>query len=188
MSLVLITDSSGTPKDWVDLETAVCYYARNKIIWEIGSPIKQFYGGINKKGEQSSITVSSIIGVSGPVLNSSIYERESIFADRMILYARDRHVCGYCGDVFTARELTIDHIIPKSKGGRNTWTNTVSACKPCNTRKGNRTPEQAKMHLLFIPYAPNVFEKMILRNRRILADQMEFLINRVPKHSRIHIQ
>lgn len=188
MSLVLVTDSTGTPKDWVDFETAICYYARNKVIWEIGSVVREFYGGTNKYGEQSKVSVSSIVGVSGPILDGSFYQKESIFTDRMILYARDRYICGYCGENFTAKDLTIDHILPKSKGGRNTWTNTVSACKPCNTKKGNRTPEQAKMHLLFVPYAPNVFEKMILRNRRILADQMEFLINRVPKHSRLHIQ
>jgi 5-methylcytosine-specific restriction endonuclease McrA len=103
----------------------------------------------------------------------------------MVLYARDRHVCAYCGDIFHWRQLTIDHVLPKSRGGKNTWTNTVSACKPCNLRKGNKTPEEAKMHLLYVPYAVNVFERMILQNRNILADQMDFLISRVPKHSRL---
>jgi 5-methylcytosine-specific restriction endonuclease McrA len=75
--------------------------------------------------------------------------------------------------------------MPKSRGGKNNWTNVVAACKPCNHRKGNKTPEEAKMHLLYVPYVPNIFEKMILRNKKILADQMEFLIGRIPKHSRI---
>jgi len=185
VSLVLIADSAGTPKDWVDFETAVCYYAKKKIVWETGSEIKQFYGGINSNGERSKITISSILGVSGPILGSEFYDRESIYADRYVLYSRDRHLCAYCGNQFTAKELTIDHVLPRSRGGRNLWTNVVAACKPCNHRKGNKTPEEARMHLLFVPYVPNIFEKMILRNKKILADQMDFLIGRIPKHSRI---
>lgn len=185
MSLVLITDSSGTPRDWVDHETAVCYYARDKVLWEIGEKVASFRGGKNEDGEQSQVSVSSIIGVSGPIFGADFYSRETIYADRMILYSRDRNICGYCAQHFENRFLTIDHIMPKSRGGKNTWTNTVSACKPCNARKSDRTPEEAKMQLKFVPYAPNMFEKMILRNRKILADQMDFLIARVPKHSRL---
>ena len=185
MSFVLIADSAGTPKDWVNFETAVCYYAKNKVLWETGSEIKRFYGGYNSLGEQSKITISSILSVSGPVLGQSFYDKESIFAERVVLYSRDRHICAYCGDQFLAKELTIDHVMPKSRGGKNNWTNVVAACKPCNHKKGNRTPEEAKMHLLYVPYVPNIFEKMILRNKKILADQMEFLIGRIPKHSRI---
>ena len=102
MSLVLIADSAGTPKDWVNFETAVCYYAKNKVLWEAGSQIKQFYGGRNNLGEQSKITISSILGVSGPILGSAFYDKESIYADRFVLYSRDRHLCAYCGDQFQA--------------------------------------------------------------------------------------
>lgn len=185
MSYVLVADKQGTPKDWVNHEDAVNYYVTNKVLWEVGNPIKTFYGGVNKNGEQSSLTVSSIIGVSGPILGAKFYDRETLYAERMVLYARDRHLCAYCGDVFHWRQLTIDHVHPKSRGGKNTWVNTVTACKPCNLRKGNRTPEEARMHLLYVPYAVNVFERMILQNRNILADQMDFLIGRVPKHSRL---
>lgn len=188
MSLVLITDSSGTPKDWANHETAACYYAREKVLWEIGEKIKVFYGGLSAKtGERSSIEISSILGVTGPLLGDAFYNRESIYTDRHILYARDRYLCGYCGTQYDSHKLTIDHVHPKSRGGKNTWVNCVTACKPCNHKKGNKTPEEARMHLLYVPYAPNVFEKMILRNRKILADQMDFLKVRVPKHSRIFL-
>lgn len=186
MSLVLITDSSGTPKDWANMETAACYYARGKVLWEIGSTVKEFHGGISSAtGLQSILNISSILGVTGPLLGDKFYNRESVYADRAILYARDQYLCAYCGDSFDSRGLTIDHVMPKSRGGKNTWVNCVTACKTCNHKKGNRTPEEAKMHLIYVPYSPNVFEKMILRNRKILADQMEFLISRVPKNSRI---
>jgi HNH endonuclease len=183
---VLVVDKQGTPRDWADEQTGACYYARGKVLWEIGQPIKTFTGGKNIDGETSSITVSSIIGVSGPIFGNEFYTRETIYADRQILYARDRHLCAYCGTEFKDHQLTIDHVLPRSKGGKNTWVNTVSACKPCNVEKADRTPEQARMHLLYVPYAPNVFEKMILKNRRILQDQMDFLISRVPAHSRLH--
>jgi hypothetical protein len=63
--------------------------------------------------------------------------------------------------------------------------NCVAACKSCNSRKDNLTPEEANMKLIYVPYEPNHFEHMILLNRSILADQMEYLLAGVPKHSRI---
>ena len=63
--------------------------------------------------------------------------------------------------------------------------NVVTACRACNHRKGPRTPEQAQMPLLYTPYVPSLWEDFILRNRRILVDQMEFLMAHVPKSSRL---
>jgi len=183
---VLIVDKQGTPRDWADTQVAACYYAKGKVIWETGSPLHTFTGGKNKDGEISRITVPTILGVSGPIFGKAFYDRETIYAERSILYGRDRHMCAYCGDIHKDYRLTIDHVLPRSRGGKNTWMNTVAACKPCNVRKADRTPEEAEMALLYVPYVPNVFEKMILRNRTILGDQMEFLMSRVPKHSRLH--
>ncbi len=188
MSYVLIADSAGNPKDWVDAQTAACYYSRNKVIWEVGSTIKEFFGGISSlTGEQSHLSISSILGVTGPLLGEKFYSRESIYADRAIVYARDRFMCAYCGNVHDVRKLTIDHVLPKSKGGKNTWVNCVTSCAGCNQYKNDRTPEQAGLQLLYVPYAPSVFEKMILKNRKILGDQMDYLMARVPKNSRLHL-
>ena len=85
-----------------------------------------------------------------------------------------------------AADLTAEHVLPQSRGGSNRWANLVSACRPCNHRKGNRTPEEAGMALLYVPYTPSLHEGFILRNRRILADQMAFLMAGVPPHSRLH--
>jgi hypothetical protein len=182
---ILICDKQGTPRAWADEQTGACYYARDKVVWALGSEVKSFIGGRDKDGETSRIDVFSILGVEGPIFGKEFYERESVYAERTILYGRDRHMCAYCGDILHPKQLTIDHVMPRSRKGKNTWMNTVSACKPCNVAKGNKTPEEARMHLLYVPYVPNVFEKMILKNRHILADQMEFLIGRVPKHSRL---
>jgi 5-methylcytosine-specific restriction endonuclease McrA len=103
-----------------------------------------------------------------------------------LLYARDRHVCAYCGGRFAARELSCDHVNPVSKSGRHVWMNVVTACRTCNGRKANRTPEQARMPLLYVPYTPSRHEHFILRNRDILVDQMEYLLAGVPRTSRLH--
>ncbi len=63
---------------------------------------------------------------------------------------RDKHTCGYCSE-FAA---TVDHIVPLSRGGQNTWTNTVACCQPCNTKKANRTPDEAGMSLRTRAFAP----------------------------------
>ncbi len=64
--------------------------------------------------------------------------------------ARDNRRCGYCG----ATATTIDHVLPRSRGGRNSWKNTVAACYDCNQRKGNRTPAEARMRLRITPFTP----------------------------------
>ena len=76
--------------------------------------------------------------------------------------------------------------MPLGQRGQDSWMNVVTACKACNHRKGNRTPEQAHMPLLYAPYIPSLWEDFILRNRRILADQMAFLATQLPKNSRLH--
>jgi len=78
---------------------------------------------------------------------------KSIELSRKNILRRDDHRCQYCGKKTT--DLTIDHIIPKSRGGGDTWENLVTACVRCNNRKGNRTPEEAEMKLLSKPRKPN---------------------------------
>jgi 5-methylcytosine-specific restriction endonuclease McrA len=102
------------------------------------------------------------------------------------LFHRDRQICAYCATSFSGVKLTRDHIVPFSKGGRDTWMNVVTACRSCNERKSDRTPEGAGMELVYLPYVPNRAEYLILTNRRILADQMEFLAQHVPAQSRLH--
>ncbi len=63
------------------------------------------------------------------------------------IYLRDNFACQYCRDSFPTRDLTLDHVLPVSQGGKKDWTNIVTACRPCNQKKGNRTPDQADMPL-----------------------------------------
>lgn len=70
------------------------------------------------------------------------------------VYIRDNYTCQYCATKFPYKELTIDHVVPASKGGPKTWTNVVTACRSCNQTKADRTPEKARMPLLKPPRAP----------------------------------
>jgi 5-methylcytosine-specific restriction endonuclease McrA len=70
------------------------------------------------------------------------------------VYRRDGHCCQYCGCHLTTRNASIDHVMPRSRGGGHSWVNMVSACKPCNRKKANKTPEEAGMRLAKVPVAP----------------------------------
>jgi 5-methylcytosine-specific restriction endonuclease McrA len=78
------------------------------------------------------------------------YKRVNL--SRHNVFKRDRNKCVYCG---TKESLTIDHVVPKSHGGRDTWENLVTACQKCNAKKGNLTPEQAEMPLRHQPFRPS---------------------------------
>ena len=75
---------------------------------------------------------------------------------------RDNYICQYCGRVHASSELTLDHVLPRSRGGKNTWENVVAACKPCNHRKGNRLPAEAHMRLLRQPFRPRYLALVVV--------------------------
>ena len=79
--------------------------------------------------------------------------------------------------------LSRDHVKPLSQGGADIWQNVVTACKRCNNYKAGRTPEEAHMQLLAIPFKPTHAEYVYLQGRHILADQMEFLLAHFPRNS-----
>jgi hypothetical protein len=182
---VLKLSAQGVPQSWLTLEEAVLHYAADDVRWEMGQRVAVFHGGHNAvTGKQSIIEVNSIIGTKGvPDINP--FELKPSLSNAK-LFARDRNVCAYCGGHFDEDLLTREHIHPLAQKGQDHWMNVVTACRSCNHRKGNRTPEQAHMPLLFAPYVPSLWEDFILRNRRILADQMEFLVAHLPKTSRLH--
>ena len=77
---------------------------------------------------------------------------------RFNVFLRDRFSCQYCGTGHSASDLTFDHVVPRSKGGRTNWMNVVAACGPCDRRKANKLPSQCGMHPLATPMAPNVWQ------------------------------
>jgi hypothetical protein len=92
----------------------------------------------------------------------------------------------YCAQQFRTSDLTRDHITPLSLGGRDVWTNVVAACRRCNNHKGGRTPELARMELVAVPFTPTYAEYIYLKGRRVLADQMAYLLTHFPRTSPLH--
>ncbi len=80
--------------------------------------------------------------------------KQTVRFNRRSIFARDDHQCMYCGVRFPTSQLSIDHVIPKSRGGQTCWENVVSSCVTCNVRKGGRTPQEARMHLVHHPSRP----------------------------------
>ncbi len=100
--------------------------------------------------------VSFSIHLPAVVRLNRLVKRKSplIKFSRQNLYVRDRGVCQYCGTSYEQRELTYDHVIPRSRGGQTEWNNVVTCCVSCNLKKGGRTPEEAGMALMKRPKAP----------------------------------
>lgn len=85
---------------------------------------------------------------------------------RVNIYGRDNYTCQYCNEKMSIHELTYDHVVPRSQGGRTEWTNIVSACSDCNSKKAGRTPEQAKMKLRKKPVQPVDMPAMFIQISR----------------------
>jgi hypothetical protein len=182
---VLQLDIQGTPQRWITLQQAALHYATDTVAWVDGeTPLRTLRGGFNAaSGRQSAIEVHPIIALRGaPKIN--LFEVLP-GVTKLKLFRRDRCTCAYCGQRFRERDLQCEHIVPASRGGGWTWMNLVSACGPCNGRKADRTPEEAGMPLVYLPYVPSRFEDFLLEGRHIRADVHEWLAARLPKGSRL---
>ena len=182
---VLRTDAAGMPIDWVSYQEAVRSYYAGQVLYSCGNLLYKVHGGIcAMTGLQSVLEINSIIATNG-VSQSKWHHRENYTPplSNTTLFSRDDYHCMYCGNEFYRSDLSRDHVTPISKRGSDRWTNVVTACKRCNNFKAGRTPEQAGMQLLAVPFTPTHAEYVYLRGRRILADQMEFLKAHFPRTS-----
>lgn len=172
--LILRLDVTGKPVKWIPWQEAACLYARDMVAWTAGAHTFQLHGGYSRlSGFQTLLDINSIVAVRGEYQRH--YTEVIPPLNNRELFRRDGHTCLYCGRQFSDLALTRDHVNPLSRGGRDIWANVATACKRCNAHKGRNTPEEAHMPLLAVPYVPNLAEYLVLRNRRILGDQMEFL-------------
>jgi 5-methylcytosine-specific restriction endonuclease McrA len=185
---VLRTDAAGMPLEWIDYRDAVRLYYLGEVAYSCGQPLFRVFGGINARtSRQSTVEVSSIIATTGRSPNVSKLLGDYVPPlNNKTLFRRDSNLCLYCSHQFRVRDLTRDHVRPLSKGGGDTWTNVVTACRRCNNHKGGNTPEQAGMQLVAVPFIPTYAEYIYLKGRRVLADQMEFLLAHIPRTSPLH--
>lgn len=97
---------------------------------------------------------------------------------RRNLYRRDRYTCQYCGARPGSENLSIDHVVPRSRGGKTTWVNCVLACVRCNVRKGNRTPEEARMKLRRRPFQPKWMPELAVDRSVVRRSWAQFVSDR----------
>ena len=180
---VLSLDASGRILDWISWQDAACLYVRDAVAWTLGDTCLTLHGGFHRdSGNQSLLHLHPIVASRSRCHSDAVDPAPAL--SNPALFARDRSLCLYCGRHCARGELTRDHVLPLSRGGRDIWENVVTACLACNLRKGSRTPQQADMPLLAVPYRPSWVEHLILSNRNILADQMEFLVHHLPRDRR----
>ena len=182
---ILRTDASGMPLDWVSYQEAVRYHHLGQVLYCCGEDLVVLRGGINaQSGLQSRIKLNSIIATVGEA-QSKWHHRPGYTPplSNKTLFKRDGFLCMYCGGQFSPHDLSRDHIRPISQQGNDEWSNVVTSCKRCNNFKAGRTPEQAGMQLLAVPFVPTHAEYVYLRGRRVLADQMAFLHAHFPRKS-----
>lgn len=148
---VLQIDIQGTPQAWISLEHAATHVACGSVAWAEGrEPLAVLRGGFNvPRRAPSLIEVYPIIALQG-ASKVNLFDIVPAITKRK-LFRRDRLTCAYCGGVFHERDLQCEHIQPVSRGGATSWMNLVSACGACNARKAARTPEEARMPLLYAP-------------------------------------
>lgn len=193
---ILALDRSWNPHQWLPLYEAMILEAKGLVLDHLGTAVHMYRGGVNNAGNRSELVTSSIIVIDG---EASTRKYKAPTLTNPGLFQRDMNVCAYCGSQFHPESLTRDHYHPQSKGGKDTWMNCVTACKPCNALKGDLLPGAqlpkvngrpnlgpqgtGKMEPLYVPYVPCRAEHMILRNRVIKTDQMQFLLERVKNPS-----
>ncbi len=137
---VLVLDVSYQPINTVPLGRAIAYLLKGKVevLEEYEQPIHPDW------------RAPAVVRLNHWIRPHKKYVR----FNRQNILARDHWKCQYCGERKTTRELTFDHVLPKSRGGKTTWENIVACCRPCNNKKSNRLPDEAHMKLLHKPVRP----------------------------------
>ncbi|OON74064.1 HNH endonuclease [Streptomyces tsukubensis] len=145
----LVLNASFEPLSTVTLNRAVVLVLQDKAV------VEQAHPGLRVRAASMELPLPRVIRLSRYVRVP--FRRRAPWSRRGVL-VRDRHKCAYCG----RRATTVDHVIPRSRGGGDTWLNTVACCAEDNHRKADRTPEQAGMPLLRMPFEPSPADAMLL--------------------------
>ncbi|WP_188150975.1 HNH endonuclease [Teredinibacter waterburyi] len=171
---ILRLNLAGQPIEWLHWKETACLYSRGLVVWTLGGEVKRARGGISRlTGRTSFMSLPAIIACAGERL-APMRLNPPLTNDA--LFNRDNRQCMYCGNRYSPKDLSRDHVHPSSRGGRDRWENVVAACKRCNQRKGDSLLSEINMELLALPYRPNPSEYLaLINNERIRGDQMEYL-------------
>jgi hypothetical protein len=181
---VLQLDMSGRPQAWISAKEAAVIYASDGVAWTLGDTFHVLRGAPSgapacsrgSRSIRSSPCAAPCRAAPGAARRRSATRSCSRATARFAPTA----------PAASARRPDARAHRPDLARRRRQLDNCITACRSCNGHKGNRLPEEARMSLHYLPYVPSLHEDMILRGRRILADQMEFLLASVPRSSRLH--
>ncbi|MDO8528132.1 MAG: HNH endonuclease [Deltaproteobacteria bacterium] len=170
-SAVLVLNRSYFPVHVTSVKRAFCLLYRG-----LAKAVDEQYQTFDFQSwsELSAAVHDDTIGLVGRaiviprVILLTAYDRlpkRDVRFSRLNILIRDNYTCQYCGQRLKKSQLNLDHVLPRSKGGRTTWENVVASCHDCNCRKGGRSPHEAGFKLLRPPYRPNAFPFSLLLTR-----------------------
>ena len=157
MGQVLVLNATYEPLSIVSVKRAVVLLLKEKAELVEAAQARL-------RAENFSIPTPLVIRL---VYYVKIPRRISLPVTRRTVLARDNYTCQYCNAIPPRQQLTIDHVLPRSRGGKTTWENVVTACEKCNGRKGSRTPAEANMQLLTEPKRPRYIAIASLEAKRV---------------------
>lgn len=146
-------------------KNAVCL-----LIEEKAETLKETQKVVRNHDRSVVVTIPTVIRLVKFI--RSIFKSKVPYSKRNV-FARDNQKCAYCGTkIVELSDCTVDHVIPRAQGGKSTWDNCVTSCKPCNHEKADRTPSQANMHLKLKPYRPTINEHIQYYTKRYGIDKL----------------
>lgn len=141
----LVLNSDMTPERVRSWQEAICLVLKGRAECLVAYEVYQLQNG-------DVVEIPAVVRLKRHYKKNG---KSSLKFSRKGVFARDQYCCQYCGGAKSARELTLDHVVPRRQGGRTEWSNITTACRHCNHQKGGHTPEQAGMRLLSQPKRPN---------------------------------
>ena len=160
MSDVLILNANAQPVNYLPL-SVINWKEAIRYMYHDKCDVLEWYDDWLVRSPSWETKVPAVI-----MMKQYIKSKTEVRFSKSNLYLRDQYKCQYCGNEFSRSHLTLDHVVPISRGGKTEWTNIVAACNPCNSTKGNRMDWKPK----YKPYRPGYWE--LVRKRK----QMEFTI------------
>lgn len=140
----LLLNASYEPLSVISWKKAVTMWWKDKV------EIVEEYDDFDLKSVSFTMKCPAVVRLLKYVKGN----RHRVKFSRINVFSRDNFQCQYCGSQPGTRNLTYDHVVPKSRGGKTNWENIVTACLPCNSKKADRTPKEAKMKLRTVPAKP----------------------------------
>lgn len=175
MKRALLLNSNGEPLQFIDGMRAIKLLLKDRVEVASGMTGLPSYWDDCVQSTTREFKLPAVLRLKHYVQKRS-YKKPPRF-QKKVLFNRDSWKCQYCGIELTYSAITIDHVHPQSRGGQTSWKNCVSACKRCNNRKGNKTPEEAEMKLLKQPVEPNVFHYWDISRYNSWHDDWTLFVN-----------